>query len=114
MDDAGVSFTALELDKDEDDPGLDLGNSYRDLQHHGTYWRQVNASEAEVLTQYMQERGLEGNEQWNEACSVLQFGRLGVPNGSLICTAWKELLKPLEALRTSQMAEVRSARLINV
>jgi hypothetical protein len=103
-----------ELDEDEDDPGLDLGDGYRELQPHDTYRRRVNDSEAEVLNQYMQERGLEGDEEWNEECSVLRFGRLGVPNGSVVRTAWKELLKPLEALRTSRMAEVTSARSINV
>jgi hypothetical protein len=95
-----------ELDESKDKPGTDLGEAYCKLQPHDTMRRPVTNLEACALDAYIQAHGLQGDDDWIKKRTVLRFGHLGVPNGSVVRMAWKELLKPMDALRTLRMADV--------
>jgi hypothetical protein len=88
--------------------GHDLGDGYVSLHPREDRRRRVRDAEFAQIHAFMNDRGLQGDFDWVEGHSVLRFGRLAVPNGSLVRTAWRENLKALEDLRTSRMAEVSS------
>jgi hypothetical protein len=86
--------------------GRDLGDSYVSLHPPEDRCQPVHDLEIRPMQDFMDRHGLLGDVEWLEAHSVVQWGRLAVPNGSLVRTVWREKLRVLENLRISHMAEV--------
>jgi hypothetical protein len=84
----------------------DLGAGYSLRRARDTAARHVSHSEAQAIQAYMtQARGAAEGVRWARP-SIVRWARLGLPNGSIARSAWKETLKPIEKLRTSRMVEV--------
>jgi hypothetical protein len=88
------------------DIGIDLGHGYASAHPREPHRHSVEPAEAEALNDTLLLNGLEGDELWQTKHSLIRFGRLALPNGSIARTRWKESLKPLEHLRTARMVEV--------
>jgi hypothetical protein len=88
------------------DTGVDLGDGYASAQPRDGLRRPVTLVEAEALDALMDVNDLQADHTWIGNRSVLRFGRLALPNGSIARTAWKETLKRIEHLRTARMVEV--------
>jgi hypothetical protein len=92
--------------------GTDLGNGYAAAHPIDRLRKPVSATEAEALQKMMVDNGFTPDHTWRKDHSVLRFGRLALPNGSVARTAWKEHLKPIEHLRTARMVEVSQSLLV--
>jgi hypothetical protein len=86
--------------------GTDLGDGFVSLHPRDSGRRPVTASEARALDQYMADTHLEPDNHWRSNHAVLRWARLATPNGSEVCTEWKEAQKSPEDVLVSRHAEV--------
>jgi hypothetical protein len=70
--------------------GTDLGNNYAALHPKEKSWGAVTATEHHVICDYMERNGLTPDGAWRQNTAVRCWGRLAVPNGSIVHCIWKE------------------------
>jgi hypothetical protein len=70
--------------------GEDLGSNHAALHPRGRSREPVTATERQALHLYMQENGLTPDHSWVHEGTVRRWGRLAVPNGSIVHCIWRE------------------------
>jgi hypothetical protein len=86
--------------------GIDLGHGFAALRPREDRRRPVTRAEQIIIQAYFDNNGVECDEEWLRKHSVLRWGRLGLPNGSVVRTAWRELHMTRADRRCSRMIQV--------
>ena len=67
---------------------------------------QVNGATKDVIFQFLRQHGAI-DEVGGGSLSLRRWGRLALPNGQIVRSRWKEVLKPLSRLRMARVVQVR-------
>ncbi|KAK7024202.1 hypothetical protein VNI00_016510 [Paramarasmius palmivorus] len=82
----------------------DIGGGYSMQRAMDTAARAVSAVEMVAIRQYLQRQGVEVEE--NYTLKVTRWARVGLPNGQIARSRWKEELKPSNRLRRARNVQV--------
>jgi hypothetical protein len=88
------------------DTGRDIGDGFALLHPREDARRSLPPAHKEKLVSFMDEYGLEGDQEWQRNHCVRKFARVAVPNGSVIRSAWKENLRDPDHVLVARHAEV--------
>ena len=85
---------------------LDLGRGYVLLRAQDRYSRLMKDAEATAFKIYIQHHHslMHFGNEWPP--KIIRWARLRLPNGQIVRSRWKEVLKPINKIRTSRNVKV--------